>query len=425
MAKKKKKFFLLLCLLYPLAAPFARSCKPGAVPTTRRKRTKSKRAKQIESSDSAASQCRQQQQQPPRLNQGLNMTSWSPSGTSQSMFTMAYPSMIQPFPPVHSYSRASSAAPRIDATLQGGSNSQSTQAHACPSSINPAPYTASMVTPIVALVLPNYMYPPLAAGLPPQQPMYHAATAGFPTQMQSFGDLVTPFLGHVPFSAPPPVSFPNQFNSQHRSAPQVGSLTPSFCFPPTSEAPKVPMECQSRSTTPQSGRCGDPASPPMFQSGCSSPLNLLELELSVDRQDSIAPSSGGHGNNMAEREKGASGTQAKERELKQVNTVICLVSSSFFISPHKYPNDGFSSQVTFITAHDKNANTSTNIGIFCCLNSWRYTVVCSSEMFIHASLSPSGSNTIGSVIPRFRQLYSTAPILLPMYCRALFTVKSV
>ncbi|XP_051257713.1 period circadian protein homolog 2 isoform X2 [Dicentrarchus labrax] len=300
------------------AAPAARSCKPGAEPTTRRgtriKKTKSKRAKQIESSDSTVSHHRQKHLRPPRLNHGLNPTSWSPSETSQSTFPMAYPSVMPGYPlPV--YPRASSVAPCTDANLQGFRDNQGSQAPPCPSSIQAPPYTAPIVTPIVALVLPNYVYPPMAPGMPPPppQPVYHAEAGGFPPQTQPFCQAAFP--GQVPFTAPPTFSVQNQFTSQNHFAPQAGYLAPSFYFPPSSETPKAPMEGQSRSSTPQSGGGGGPASPPLFQSRCSSPLNLLELELSVDKQDSTAVSSGGQGNNAAEREKGASGNQAKE--LKQ------------------------------------------------------------------------------------------------------------
>ncbi|XP_035526408.1 period circadian protein homolog 2 isoform X4 [Morone saxatilis] len=303
------------------AAPAARSCKPGAEPTTRRgtriKKTKSKRAKQIESSDSTVSHHRQKHLRPPRLNHGLNPTSWSPSETSQSTFPMAYPSVMPGYPlPV--YPRASSVAPCTDANLQGFRDNQGTQAPPCPSSIQAPPYTAPIVTPIVALVLPNYVYPPMAPGMPPPQPqpVYHAEAGGFPPQTQPFCQAAFP--GQVPFTAPPTFSVQNQFNSQNHFAPQAGYLAPSFYFPPSSETPKAPMEGQSRSSTPQSGGGGGPASPPLFQSRCSSPLNLLELELSVDKQDSTAVSSGGQGNNAAEREKGASGNQAKE--LKQASS---------------------------------------------------------------------------------------------------------
>uniref|UniRef100_A0A7N8YFM0 Period circadian protein homolog 2 n=1 Tax=Mastacembelus armatus TaxID=205130 RepID=A0A7N8YFM0_9TELE len=199
---------------------------------TRNKKIKSKRAKQIASSDSTVSHHRQQQPRPPLLNHGLNPTSWSPSDTSQSAFPVTYPT-IMPGYPLQIYPRGNSIA---------------AHSPACPPSIHATPYTTPMVTPVVALVLPNYMYPPMALGPQPPQPNHFAS--------------------------------------------QTGYLTPSFC-------------------------AGGQASPPLFHSRCSSPLNLLELELSVDRQDSTTLSVGGQGNNTAERERGASGNQAKERELKQ------------------------------------------------------------------------------------------------------------
>lgn len=289
-----------------------------------------------------------QQLRPPRLNYGLNPTSWSPSETSQSTFPMAYPS-VMPGYPLQVYPRDSSAATHTEATLQGCREDQVPRAPPCPSSIHAPPYTAPMVTapmvtapmvttpmvttpmvtPIVALVLPNYVYPPVATGLPPPQPVFHTDTGGFPTQTQPFCQ--APFPVQVPFTAPPSFSVQNQFNSQNQFAPQAGYVTPSFFFPPSSETPKAQVEGQSRSSTPQSGGVGGPASPPLFQSRCSSPLNLLELELSVDRQDSTALSSGGQGNNMAEREKGASGSQAKERDLKQVIKRTNLFLFDFFI----------------------------------------------------------------------------------------------
>lgn len=265
----------------------------------------------MESSDSTASHCRQQQQRP-RLNQGLNVTSWSASDTSQSTFPLAYPSMIQGFP-LQVYPRTSSAAPDTNATSLGcSSDNQASQTLPGPSSIQPAPFPSPMVTPIVALVLPDYLYPPLASRMAPPPPVYHPPDApGFPTQMH-------PFSGQFSFSAAPAPSVQNPFSSQHRFPSQASFLTPSVCFPPSTETPKAPAEGQSRSTTPG---CGGPTSPPIFPSSCSSPLNLLELELSVDRQDSTALPPGGQGTSRAERENGAGGIQANDREPKQVTTV--------------------------------------------------------------------------------------------------------
>lgn len=291
----------------------------------------------MESSDSTVSHHRQQHLRPPLLNLGLNPTSWSRSDTSQSTFPMAYPSVVPGYP-LQVYPGASSLPPHTDATLQGFGHNQGTQSPPCPPSIHPAPYTTPMVppmvTPIVALMLPM-PYPSVAPGLPPPQPVYHTVTGGFPTQLQPFGQAASP--GQGPFTDPPSFSVQNQFSTQNHFALQAGCLTPSFYFPPSLETSKAPVvEGQSRSSTPQSGGDGGQASPPLFQSRCSSPLNLLELELSVDRQDSTVLSSGGQGNNATQREKRASGNHAKERELKQVNKVINLFLFAFllfFFSP--------------------------------------------------------------------------------------------
>lgn len=247
---------------------------------------------------------------------------------------MAYPAVVPGYP-LQVYPRATSIATRTDATLTGFGDNQGVQAPPCPSTIHPAQFSAPMVTPVVALVLPNLMYSPMAPGPPPAQPVYHAETGAFPAQSQPFAQAAFP--GQVAFAAQPSFTVQNQFNSQNPFAPQAGYLTPSYCFPPASETPKAPLEGQSRSSTPQSGGGGGggPASPPLFQSRCSSPLNLLELELSVDRQDSALLPSGGQGTNAAEREKGGGGTQAKERELKQVNQEVkpCLFAVHFLFSP--------------------------------------------------------------------------------------------
>ncbi|XP_047445193.1 period circadian protein homolog 2 isoform X3 [Mugil cephalus] len=303
----------------PAARPSKQSGQ-GAEPTTRRgtrnRKTKSKRVKKIESSDSTVSQHRQQQLRPPLLNHGLNQTSWSPSETSQSAFPMAYPAVMSGYPlQVYPSPAASSVAPRTDATLQSFPDNQCPQAPVCPPPIQAPPFGAPMVTPVVALVMPNYLYPLMGPGPQPPHPVYQADTGGFPTQTQHCAQATFPGLG--PFAPLPAFNGHNQFNGQSHLIPQAGYLTPSFYFPPTTETPKAPVEGQSRSSTPQSGIAGGQASPPLFQSRCSSPLNLLELELSVDRQDSTAMSSVGQGNNTTEREKGASLNQAKERELKQ------------------------------------------------------------------------------------------------------------
>ncbi|XP_034558628.1 period circadian protein homolog 2 isoform X5 [Notolabrus celidotus] len=304
-----------------LTAPSCKQVRAGTAPTTRRgtrnRKTKSKRAKQVESSDSTVSQYRQHHLRPPLQNHGLNPTSWSRSDSSQSTFPTPYPS-VMPGYPMQVYPSASSVAPHTDAIQQGFVVNQVNQAPPCPSTIPSAPYSSPMITPIVALVLPQYVYSPMAPGLPPPQPVYHPVPGGFPLQTQPFCQAAFP--GQVPFTGLPSISAQNQLNSQNQYTPQAGHFAPSFYYPPSSETHQAALEGQSRSSTPQSGVGGGPASPPLFQSRCSSPLNLLELELSVDRQDNTVLSSGGQGNNMTEREKGAGGNQDMDMELKQASS---------------------------------------------------------------------------------------------------------
>uniref|UniRef100_A0A665T7N4 Period circadian protein homolog 2 n=1 Tax=Echeneis naucrates TaxID=173247 RepID=A0A665T7N4_ECHNA len=299
------------------AAPIARAKQggPGAEHNTRRstriKKTKTKRAKQTESSDSTVSQHRQQQLRPPLLNHGLNPTSWSFSDTSQSTFPMAYPT-VMPGYPLQVYPGASSVTTRRDTTLAGFGDNQGAQAPSCPPAMHPAQYTAPIVTPVVALVLPNYMYSPMAPGPPPPQPVYHQEAGAVPTQLQPFGQAAFP--GHATFAVQPAFGVQSQFNSQNHFAHQAGYTSPPM------ETPKAPAEGQSRASTPQSGAGGGQTSPPLFHSRCSSPLNLLELELSVDKQDNTVLVSAGQGTNVSEREKAACGNQTKERELKQTSS---------------------------------------------------------------------------------------------------------
>lgn len=269
---------------------------------------------------------RQQQLRPPLLNHGLNPTSWSPSETSQSAFPITYPPIIPGFP-LQVYPRASSVVPPTSGPLQDSRDNQGGQSPHCPSPLHAATYTAPMVTPIVALLLPNYVYPPMATGPPQLQPMYHREPHGFPCQDYC----VAPPLRQMPFL---PLSYFDSPNNQ--CPPQVRHPAPPVDCSPSPEIPKAAAEAQSRSSTPQSGGCGGPASPPLFQSRCSSPLNLVELELSADRQDNTALPTGGQGNSMAEWEKSAGATQVKERELKQVTEEIlswaCLISPQPFLS---------------------------------------------------------------------------------------------
>ncbi|XP_061588287.1 period circadian protein homolog 2 isoform X2 [Cololabis saira] len=300
-----------------VASNAPRAAGPVAEPTTRRatrhKKTRSKRAKRIAASDSTVSSRRQKQLPSPQPNHRLKQTSWSTSEASQSTFPVPYPAVIPGYP-MQAYPTADAIPPRTEAPPQNFESNQFAQAPPCPPSIQSAPYNSPLVTPVVALVLPNYLYPLMGPGLPPQ-PVYQVDTGAFPYQMQPFDPAA--FSGPGTFASPHFFNNQNQFNTLNPFPSPAGHIAPPFEIPPSSETPKPPVESHSRSSTPRSGEDGSEASPPLFQSRCSSPLNLLELELSVDRQDNAALSSGAQGNNTAEREKGAAAKQAKERELKQ------------------------------------------------------------------------------------------------------------
>ncbi|XP_023674586.1 period circadian protein homolog 2-like isoform X2 [Paramormyrops kingsleyae] len=308
----------------------------------RNKKTKWKRAKKQESSDSTASHG----QQPPRAPlASLQQTSWSTSDTSQSAFPMpAYPAVMPTYPAVlPTYPLQLFSGPRADPAVSSLGENQCGQDPRCP--VPPSPYTAPMVTPVVALVLPNYVFPQIGGA--PQQPFYPEA-ASFPLQptfppQPQFPPLAAfpapptfppqpQFPPQAAFPAPP--TFPQQpqfppqaafpapptFPPQPQFPPQGMFAAPLFQYGAPAESPKAPV-AGSRSSTPQSTR--DQASPPLFQSRCSSPLqlNLLQLEesqRSLECQEGAAPSGGTQGNNVGER--GSSPPKA-DKELQPVSPV--------------------------------------------------------------------------------------------------------
>uniref|UniRef100_A0A3P9M6W9 Period circadian protein homolog 2 n=1 Tax=Oryzias latipes TaxID=8090 RepID=A0A3P9M6W9_ORYLA len=261
----------------------------------RKKKSKSKRAKRITSTENKAVK-----QALPQPKQVLKHPAGPPPDASQSIPPAVHPYMLQGMP-LQLYPTVSPSSPHTEATPQGFMGAQN------------SPF-APMMAPVVAFLMPNYLYPAMASGhLLPFQPVVHAGDT--PTHMQPAGQAA--FLGQC---NPTPQTVPgnqNQLNSSNSFAPLAGYITPSFYFPSPSETPKPQAEMLSRSSTPESGEAGSEASPPLFQSRCSSPLNLLELELSVDRQDNPGLTSGGQGSHMTERERGGSICQARERDLKQ------------------------------------------------------------------------------------------------------------
>ncbi|XP_024077382.1 period circadian protein homolog 2 isoform X2 [Terrapene carolina triunguis] len=225
------------------------------------RKSKPKRIKPQESSDSTTSG----PNLPPQFPlQGLNSTAWSPSDTSQaSRSAMSFPAVMPAYPlPV--FSAAGTVPPGPEACLSGFSDLPDSRNN-CP--MQPSQFSAPLVTPVVALVLPNYMYPQMNNNLP--QTLYNG--------QPNFSANPT-FSSQAVFSALPPLAAPNPFPQQ------TFFPTQPFHYNTPAESEKAPaMELRndpSRSSTPQSLGPQDQASPPLFQSRCSSPLqlNLLQLE---------------------------------------------------------------------------------------------------------------------------------------------------
>ncbi|XP_047224673.1 period circadian protein homolog 2 isoform X3 [Girardinichthys multiradiatus] len=297
-------------------------------PTPRRgkryKKTKTKRAKLITTPNSTASphKKRQRQQLPPQTNQNLTQTPISPSDAPQPTFPALYPVMMPGYP-LQVYPRADSAFPQSEAPPQDLRDNQGAQFPLSSPVTQSAPFTSHMVAPIVAFVLPSNLNPFFGHPAPPL-PVYQVDAGGVPGQAQPFDQ--TAFPGQGAFTSPPFLSSQNQLNP-----PLASYMSASFCFPSSSDTPKPPAE--GRSSTPQSGETEGQASPPLFQSRCSSPLNLLELELSVDRQANTAHASVGQGNNVPEREKGASPNKAMKWELKQPSLSLLGPPGPLYFQP--------------------------------------------------------------------------------------------
>ncbi|KAL7400916.1 hypothetical protein ABVT39_019896 [Epinephelus coioides] len=318
----------------------------------RNRKSKKPRMKHPDSSDSAVSN---RKPRPPL--QGLNQTSWSPSEASQSAFNVSYPAMVPAYPLYPPAPAAPAQAPRPDPSLSTGfGEGQSTQAppSAAPFAAPIVTPVVALVLPnylfpqigqlgqmgqLGAAPRPTFFpeqtqaqpayttqqpfqppqpafamqtQPPFTSQQPfpvqtaftPQQ-QFQPAQTPFTTQ-QPFQASQTPFATQQPFQAPQTAYNTQQAFAAQPSFPVQTQFVaqppyPSQPFPYSlaSEPPKAmavePREGgASRSSTPASGAREPATSPPLFESRCSSPLqlNLLSMEegqRSVERQDSAAP----------------------------------------------------------------------------------------------------------------------------------------
>ncbi|XP_062328654.1 period circadian protein homolog 2 isoform X2 [Osmerus eperlanus] len=329
----------------------------------RNRKSKKPRMRRPDSSDSAVSH---RKPRPPL--QGLNQTSWSPSEASLSAFSVPYPTILPGYP--LSVYPSGPAPPNQPSHPDPSLSTQTSQAQP---KLNATPYPAPIVTPVVALVLPNYLFPQIGQlgqmGAAPNEPAYtshqpfptpptyttqqpfptpqeaytthqpfQATQTAYPSQQpfhtqpayttqQPFPTPQTAYSTHQPFQATqaaysnqqpfqtqptfttqqpfqtqPAYTTQQPFPVQTQFVPQASYPPQAFPYSLAPEPSKVPtMEptegVASRSSTPASGGHEPAASPPLFESRCSSPLqlNLLSMEetqRSVERQDSLAPPCG-------------------------------------------------------------------------------------------------------------------------------------
>ncbi|KAM4743487.1 LOW QUALITY PROTEIN: period circadian protein homolog 2-like [Anableps anableps] len=277
----------------------------------RNRKSKKPRMKHPDSSDSAVSN---RKPRPPL--QGLNQTSWSPSEASQSAFNVSYPTMVPGYPLYPPTPAAPAQGSRPDAS-QSSAFGEGQNAQAPPTS---TPFPAPIVTPVVALVLPNYLFPQMgqlnqmgqlcAAPRPtffteqtqPQptystQQAFQTPQAAYPMQtqlaftpQQAF-PVQTAFSPQHPFqAAQAPYTTQQPFTAQSSFPVQTPFVAqapyPAQPFPYTITSPRPPRPPQQRqrgsaSTLlhPASGAREPTRSPPLFESRCRSlQLNLLSME---------------------------------------------------------------------------------------------------------------------------------------------------
>ncbi|XP_051540599.1 period circadian protein homolog 1a isoform X2 [Myxocyprinus asiaticus] len=145
-----------------------------------------------------------------------------------------------------------------------------------------------VMPPVMTFMLPNYMFPQLGNPGPQLNPANVPLSGQLPPPMNHLGPFPSSIAGVPSFNPAPFSPLSSQINpAMPAMIPQPfynPNPLPSFTKPlsmPAGNAPPT-LHGQSRSSTPQSTgqQAGERegAGSPLFQSRCSSPLNLLQLE---------------------------------------------------------------------------------------------------------------------------------------------------
>lgn len=293
-----------------------------------KKSRKKPRTKHPDSSDNAASQHRPL---PPL--QGLNQTSWSPSEASQSGLSVPFPTVVPGYP---LYPVVPSVAPPQAPT--GVAESQSTQATA-----SAATYPNPLVTPVVALVLPSLMLPQIDTA--PRSP-FCADT------QQAYNALFQP---QQAYNIQQPLQTQQAYTGQQAFQPQQAYSTtqhlqnPQSCSTHQCFQTHTSITSQQPAYTPQThfqyGMASDPKhsiestecpspllpphSPPLFESRCSSPLQLDLLQME-EKQDShtIAPQSSTQANCTLVQDKNNTSINRTTSAMDDLQQACCSGNSS-------------------------------------------------------------------------------------------------
>uniref|UniRef100_A0A8C2EN45 Period circadian protein homolog 2 n=1 Tax=Cyprinus carpio TaxID=7962 RepID=A0A8C2EN45_CYPCA len=290
----------------------------------RTKKSKKARTKHPDSSDNAASQHRPL----PPLH-GLNQTSWSPSETSQSGLSVPFTNVVPGYP---LYPVVPSVAPPQAPT--GVAESKNTQA--TPST---ATYPTPLATPVVAFVLPGFVLPQI--GTAPRSPFCADAQQAYSALFQT----------QQAYNTQQPLQ-PQVYTGQQAFQPQQAYSTtqhlqnPQGCSTHHCFQTHTSFTSQQPTFTPQThfqyGMASDPKhsaiesterpsplppsqSPQVFESRCSSPLqlNLLQME---EKQEShtTAPQSSTQGNCSLVQDKNNTSINSTASAINDLQQAFCL-----------------------------------------------------------------------------------------------------